>query len=232
MAYRKNLVGLAFLAALTLSTSASAAVVIKSLGASPIDPTAQVHNNGKQSGFSILAETQPGDLGVTFKSESLLSANGNGHAKVSGVSGAGFHDITISGTDSSTLFTAIEFNLPNAKDIFADIVMTYANGLTSTITSSKLSKGENKLVVYDDAGAGFKSITITGWKSQLVRTVDSFAKFDDIRHVDVNAYKSGGGGVGGAVPEPSTWAMMILGFGMIGGVMRRRQRQSLQLRYA
>ena len=28
----------------------------------------------------------------------------------------------------------------------------------------------------------------------------------------------------GAVPEPATWAMMILGFGMIGGVARRRNR--------
>lgn len=30
-----------------------------------------------------------------------------------------------------------------------------------------------------------------------------------------------------AVPEPSTWAMMILGFGVVGGALRRRQ----QVRY-
>lgn len=28
--------------------------------------------------------------------------------------------------------------------------------------------------------------------------------------------------VGGAVPEPATWAMMIVGFGAVGGMMRRR----------
>ena len=28
--------------------------------------------------------------------------------------------------------------------------------------------------------------------------------------------------IGGAVPEPSTWALLILGFGAIGGAMRRR----------
>ena len=27
-----------------------------------------------------------------------------------------------------------------------------------------------------------------------------------------------------AVPEPATWAMMILGFGLIGGVLRARRR--------
>jgi hypothetical protein len=30
-------------------------------------------------------------------------------------------------------------------------------------------------------------------------------------------------GVGGGVPEPATWAMMIIGFGGIGAVLRRRR---------
>lgn len=31
----------------------------------------------------------------------------------------------------------------------------------------------------------------------------------------------------GAIPEPSTWALLILGFGAIGGAMRQRRRASL-----
>jgi hypothetical protein len=31
------------------------------------------------------------------------------------------------------------------------------------------------------------------------------------------------GGAGGAVPEPATWAMMIIGFGAAGSVLRRRR---------
>lgn len=39
-------------------------------------------------------------------------------------------------------------------------------------------------------------------------------------------FASGFGGVAGAVPEPATWMMMILGFGAVGGTMRYRQRKS------
>lgn len=36
-----------------------------------------------------------------------------------------------------------------------------------------------------------------------------------------------------AVPEPATWAMMIGGFGMVGGAMRSaRRKQTVSVRYA
>lgn len=36
----------------------------------------------------------------------------------------------------------------------------------------------------------------------------------------------------GAVPEPATWAMMIGGFGMVGGAMRRRQATKASISFA
>jgi len=35
-----------------------------------------------------------------------------------------------------------------------------------------------------------------------------------------------------AVPEPATWLMMILGFGLVGGVMRRKQEQRVRYDFA
>ena len=41
-----------------------------------------------------------------------------------------------------------------------------------------------------------------------------------------------GSAVAGGVPEPTTWALMILGFGAIGGAMRRRQSVTAKVRFA
>ena len=40
------------------------------------------------------------------------------------------------------------------------------------------------------------------------------------------------GTVAGAVPEPATWALMILGFGAVGGALRRRQATKATVRFA
>lgn len=55
------------------------------------------------------------------------------------------------------------------------------------------------------AGIG-RSIAFGGVANQIV--------FDDVTF---------GSAIPGGVPEPSTWAMLILGMGAIGGAMRRRQ---------
>ena len=36
----------------------------------------------------------------------------------------------------------------------------------------------------------------------------------------------------GAVPEPATWAMMIIGFGGVGGAMRRRSKVRAKISFA
>jgi hypothetical protein len=41
-----------------------------------------------------------------------------------------------------------------------------------------------------------------------------------------------GSSVGPAVPEPATWAMMLVGFGAMGAVMRRRQRATIGYNFA
>ena len=60
-------------------------------------------------------------------------------------------------------------------------------------------------------------LTINGLGDSTSRTLSVFAKLGD--------------GAMGAVPEPATWALMILGFGFIGGI-QRKSRQKVKLTYA
>lgn len=68
--------------------------------------------------------------------------------------------------------------------------------------------------------------------------VTAFYRFDAGTNLDsfgftngsvsgVSLYKTGGG-----VPEPATWGLMILGIGLAGGAMRRRQRQAVRYNFA
>ncbi len=47
--------------------------------------------------------------------------------------------------------------------------------------------------------------------------------------VQISGFENGsfGASVAGVVPEPGTWALLILGFGAVGGAMRRRPRTTV-----
>lgn len=53
-------------------------------------------------------------------------------------------------------------------------------------------------------------------------TIDSISEPIEFTNAALGYQLSAGAGGGGAVPEPSTWAVMILGFGLAGAALRRR----------
>ncbi|MBV1689319.1 PEPxxWA-CTERM sorting domain-containing protein [Novosphingobium sp. G106] len=68
--------------------------------------------------------------------------------------------------------------------------------------------------------------------------VTAFYRFDAGTNLDSFSFQNGSvSGVslyktGGAVPEPATWGLMILGIGLAGGALRRRQRQAVRYNFA
>ena len=114
---------------------------------------------------------------------------------------------------TSAGFTLLGFNLPYG------IQYSYIKG-TDHLTigsdlagpaSCYLSKSSFCVFIHDATSAtpdmiGFTQVTSSGgsWVAE-VRSVE----FEDV-------------GRGGAVPEPATWALMILGFGAAGARLRRR----------
>lgn len=98
-----------------------------------------------------------------------------------------------------------------------------------------LSGRSFQLLEVTKAGAIVSMYDLSGFKS-LVDPTDQGGKFEGLTLDDFgNIYlvsDDGDGpnqsylvklGFSGAVPEPATWAMMVLGFGVVGGLMRRRR---------
>ncbi|WP_293403470.1 PEPxxWA-CTERM sorting domain-containing protein [Phenylobacterium sp.] len=90
----------------------------------------------------------------------------------------------------------------------ATIQVNYNNGSSQTFDLAANANGGASYFGFTDA-QGFNSITISRPGS-------------DAWGVDNVTY-----GVGSAVPEPATWAMMITGFGLAGTALRRRRSLAL-----
>ena len=78
--------------------------------------------------------------------------------------------------------------------------------------------GENFLGVYTPlsftvAGIGNDLLTIEGFSSS------GYNRFDHVSVVQTDAPPTSG-----AVPEPASWALMLGGFGLVGGTLRARRR--------
>ena len=124
---------------------------------------------------------------------------------------------------------------------------SYANGAPSTVdgtgTFSFLDAGGNAFLMSnsksssegsvhfgqlfgggDFAGGLPSSLTFSG-----VRYVGTLTGYDEpgltTRDYDNPAFflNADTATIGGAVPEPAAWALMLAGFGLVGGAMRRRQ---------
>lgn len=80
-------------------------------------------------------------------------------------------------------------------------------------TPIRFSNGENFF--------GLRAVTGTGTFYGFAYTSDNVLNsigFESVADAAITATTAAG-----AVPEPATWAMMIGGFGMVGGAMRRRK---------
>ena len=156
--------------------------------------------------------------------------DGNGFATVSAVGGVGFSDLTL--TPELGMFRAIGFNVfplvpnnasPNAL-IYGDITV-YIDGLAPVIFNDvAFGKNGNKFWINSDSGLNFTKLVFSGlmYDAPLKNGVDPAAvaaKYESMRQVSVEMAPK----PVGAVPEPSTWAMMMVGFAVVGSAMRRRR---------
>jgi len=109
-------------------------------------------------------------------------------------------------TDPGFAFTNAEFNLNAA-----------ANGFTSVFAYDQFGEEFGGNFAVNGAGNNFFNITAANGQFIQSIVIVSAAALDDVRQIRL-------GGVIGLIPEPASWAMMILGFGGVGAAMRVRRR--------
>jgi|GEM_PF-523888 len=96
------------------------------------------------------------------------------------------------------------FNTLTIDSTGAEKIIVPGGNFINAANGNQVSPGTNGLfTIWGDAGETFQSITLTSARNSF--EIDNLA-------------------IGGmAVPEPATWAMMIMGFGGVGAMMRRRR---------
>ena len=232
----KWLVGAALTAALTMGAAgtSSAATLVAATG-TPL--TYAVHNPGGQpDGAQLTEDTNPGGYLVDFTSTGVLHDNGNsgGFATVTGaggIGGSGYADLTIDPEDPLAGFTAIKFNLilpanplaPGGGTTFDWNTRVYfLGGGFQDFLDTAASPPERYIVA--DPGQVMTKIVFsaldadydTGNGQNVVHNTEVPFNFDGIEQVSFD-------GAFAAVPEPGTWAMMLIGVFGVGAMLRRRQ---------
>jgi hypothetical protein len=189
-------------AAIAAATPATAAIVITpSPGA--VQPAENVLANTSMTGLTVMGNTNQTNTSVSIMStnnESLTSTSSQGQARFEAVDqslAAARIFLTQGGT-----FTSAEFNLFNALAGTTSVAISINGGTAQNFT---LGNGQNFFGIQATGGDVISSISFNANGLGVA----------DLRQVRV-------GGVN-AVPEPGTWAMMLLGFGAIGYSMRRRK---------
>lgn len=203
----KNLLlgaGAAFALATAFAPAGAEAAVTVCTSPGCVQPDSNVLFDTSQIGNPVQGtlNDQP-DVMITFRGEeSLTTTSSNGQARIEGTDG-NLTFLEILAGDGLT-FNEVEFNLNALADGFATLTFLGTGGATLFVSDPLAisANGQNFLGGFGEAFTGVQ--------------ISTTAQLADVRQVRL-------GGIQSAVPEPGTWAMMLLGFGAMGFQMRRRR---------
>jgi hypothetical protein len=216
----RGLLAAAFLAIAAVSISPAQADIVV-VSAVDNQDTDNVLLNTATNQLTVTGTVGPSDLLVNFTSTSgsgLLNADASGQATVSG--GTGNVSLTQIAFDlaNNNTFTKAVFNLNAATNgsVLIHVEGVNINGGFFEDDFTVNANGQNFFTVTSINGQLMTDVSLTAING---------ATFEDLRQVRLGGFETVG-----AVPEPSTWAMMILGFAGVGFLAYRRRGQGQALR--
>ena len=192
--------------ALASATPASAAVTIcLGGGCAGGNPASQVQFTDGLVGTSIDATLNNAPGIVNFSSLEALETQANGQARIFAADGTLNNPFTITYVDG--LISKLELNI-DAKTA-GNVSFTFAGGDSNGLVLAPYAIGASGSNFYNAFNGTFKSVTVS--------FLDG-ATASDVSQVRVTTLAA-------PVPEPATWAMMLLGFGAVGASLRLRNRK-------
>jgi hypothetical protein len=215
----KPVLALGFAAFLFLTGSASATVAVVTFDDLPTGPST-FGSSPAQTITTVPAVFTGGTiLGFAASFPQIVFATSpNVYGTISGFGGAYSEILTIT-VNNAFPTTEVSFPLFNGQTVPVSYIATAFNGSTSvasqTFTNIPSNAGADGFALVDLINAG-------GITSVQVTPLGAPSSFDFL--IDTVAFnESVQTAINGAVPEPSTWAMMILGFAGIGWMAYRRK---------
>lgn len=208
------MLGAAVAAGLSLAGAASAAVVTVSGFAGPWNPAIAgnpAYGVGDNAPAAFLTVTAGDNITIQYLS-GLTGAFGGGPSTVDALgyvglifgSGAGFTGIGSSGTFFPS--HAIDPGNTGAPIYLNALIGDFVD--SSGVVLSVFAPGNGPFSIQAPIGAVALQFGVND---------DIFADNSGALKIDVT------GATGGGVPEPLAWTMMLVGFGGVGGVLRRRR---------
>jgi hypothetical protein len=146
----------------------------------------------------------------------------------------------VSGTLTATETAPGAYTIDGATGLFTEeylpddgSVEVYENGAVQGVDMSFSGLGPSFTLTGGTLTSFFATFTGTNGFSDLSYTVDYLGGAGTGFFVEIGGpLTEASVTAGSTVPEPATWGLMMLGFGAIGGAMRRRQKTSATVRFA
>jgi hypothetical protein len=205
--------------ALAFGVPAAQATIVLDIGAGDLQPDENLlFNNNPAPGLTIEGITNQTNTLVSITGGETLVGDG-GQARLETADGAISTSFSFEGaanqlvgfdlSNAGLAFTSTEFRLFGGTATEATLTFVDTDGEVFQQTFAIPSNGFFNALATDGQLIDFFSIAANG-------------TIGDIRQIRLGGVQEIGGG-GGEIPEPATWAMMIMGFGAAGTIMRRRR---------
>lgn len=220
---KKSLLGIAALAAAAIAPAAHAQTVLTFEGVANNSQVGNFYNGGAG-----------GNLGIQFVNAlGLVDSDAGGSGNFANEPSANTIIFFTSGTASTMNIAAgftTGFSFFYTSSTAASVtVYSGLNGTGTLLASIPLLAQYNVGCTGDPSGdfCNFTPVGVSFAGTAMSANFNGTAGQTGFDNITIGSAQAGG-----AVPEPATWAMMLIGFGAVGYAMRRRPRVATTVSYA